>query len=364
VRRSFPGSDLEAMSTAVWALVHGLAFLCLDGKLDSASAAAVSGRVRAAVHALLEVSGDELGSSEPMELRHLEHFVAIAQEGSFTQAAKRLHLSQSALSISIRALEKDLGARLFERTSHEVALSDAGRALLPEARRILSDVDVARAAVGDVGSGLRGVFRVGVMQALPLVDLAEILARFHAERPLVEIRPRPAAGGSAALAEDVSKGELDAAFVCLPGGAPADVTLTPLAAEPIRLVCRPDHPLTGRTPVAISELEKEGFVDFPVGFGTREAVDMEFARAGVERIVKVEVPDLTTMIELTRAGIGLATLPLSLLVGRGRLAVVDLEPAPPFEIALALPSARPVKAATQAFLDVVAEMCPGMGRSR
>src|SRR3984885_12697622 len=101
-----------------------------------------------------------------MELRHLEHFVAIAQEGSFTQAARRLHLSQSALSISIRALERDLGARLFDSTSHEVALSDAADALLPEARRILGCVDGARKGVGDVGSGLRGVFRLGVLQAL------------------------------------------------------------------------------------------------------------------------------------------------------------------------------------------------------
>jgi DNA-binding transcriptional LysR family regulator len=299
-----------------------------------------------------------------MELRHLEHFVAIAQEGSFTQAARRLYLSQSALSISIRALERDLGTRLFERTSHEVALSDAGRALLPEARRILSYVDVARKAVGDVGSGLRGVFRLGVLQALPLVDLAEILSRYHRERPLVEIRPRPAPGGSAALAEDVGKGELDAAFVSLPGGAPAGVELTPLAAEPVRLVCRPDHPLAGRTSVAISELGNEGFVDFPAGFGSRASVDLEFARAGVEHRITVEVPDLMTLIELTRAGIGVAALPLSLLLGRGSLAVVDLEPMPSFEVALALPSGRPLKAATQAFLDLVAEMCPGTGLGR
>jgi DNA-binding transcriptional LysR family regulator len=296
-----------------------------------------------------------------MELRHLEHFVATAEESSFTQAARRLHLSQSALSISIRALERDLGARLFERTSHEVALSDAGRALLPEARRILSCVEVARKAVGDVGSGLRGVFRLGVMQALPLIDLAEILARYHRERPLVEIRPRAAAGGSAALAEDISKGELDAAFVYLPGGAPAGVTLTPLAAEPIRLVCRPDHPLAARTSVAVSELANEKFVDFPVGFGTRASIDMEFAQAGVERLVTIEVPDLSTLVELVRAGLGLATLPLSLLPGRGRLAVVNLEPTLAFEVALALPSGRPPKAATQAFLDLLAEMYPATG---
>ena len=281
-----------------------------------------------------------------MELRHLEHFVAIAQESSFTQAARRLHLSQSALSISIRALERDLGAQLFERTSHEVALSDAGRALLPEACRILSGVDVARKAVGDVGSGLRGVLRIGVMQALPLVGVAEMLARYHKERPLVEIRPRAAPGGSAALAEDVRKGDLDAAFVCLPGGPPAGVALTPLAV---------------RTSVAIGELGNERFVDFPVGFGGRASVDMEFSRAGLEHQVTVEVPDLYTLVELARAGIALATLPLSLLLGQGRLAVVDLEPAPVFEIALALPSDRPTKAATQAFIDLVAEMSPGTG---
>ena len=299
---------------------------------------------------------------EPMELRHLEHFVAIAQESSFTQAAKRLHLSQSALSISIRALERDLGTRLFERTSREVALSDAGRALLPEACRILNDVEVARRAVGDVGSGLRGVLRIGLMQAIPLIDLAEILARYNKERPLVEIRPRAAEGGSAALAEAVCRGDLDAAFVCLPGGAPAGVALTPLAAEPIRLVCRPDHPLAARTSVAISELGDERFVDFPVGFGSRASLDMEFTRAGIEHLVTVEVPDLSTLIELVRAGIALATLPLSLLVGRGRFAVVDLEPAPVFEVALAVPSGRPPKAATQAFLDLLTEVYPGASR--
>jgi DNA-binding transcriptional LysR family regulator len=136
------------------------------------------------------------------------------------------------------------------------------------------------------------------------------------------------------------------------------VSLTPLAAEPIRLVCRPDHPLAGRTSVAISELGKEGFVDFPVGFGSRTSVDMEFAQAGVEHLVTLEVPDLSILVELARAGIGLAALPLSLLLGQGRLAVVDLKPAPVFEVALALPSGRPLKAATQAFIDLVAEMYP------
>ena len=91
---------------------------------------------------------------------------------------------------------------------------------------------------------------------------------------------------------------------------------------------------------------------------------MEFSRAGLEHQVTVEVWDLSTLVELVRAGIALATLPLSLLLGQGRLAVVDLEPAPVLEIALALPADRPTKATTQAFIDLVAEMSPGTGDGR
>jgi DNA-binding transcriptional LysR family regulator len=72
-----------------------------------------------------------------MELRHLEHFVAVAEERNFTRAARRLHLVQSALSVSIRSLERELGTQLFERTTREVKLTDTGRVLLPEARRTL-----------------------------------------------------------------------------------------------------------------------------------------------------------------------------------------------------------------------------------
>lgn len=298
-----------------------------------------------------------------MELRQLVYFVAVANDSSFTKAAHRLHLSQSALSISIRGLERDLGTRLFERTRREVTLSDAGQVLLPEALRVLAAADAARAAVGDVGDGLRGTVRIGVLQALPLVDVAEILGRYHRERPLVEIAPRPAAGGSAALADALRAGDLDVAFTALPGGPHAGVHLTPLAAEPIRLITAPHHPLVSRRAVSVQELAEECFVDFPAGFGTRRSVDLQFARAGLSRQVSIEVADLSTLTELVRAGLGPATLPLSLLANRGRLAVIDIEPAPIFEVALAVPTDRRPKAATQAFVDLVIAMHPGTDAS-
>jgi len=106
-----------------------------------------------------------------VELRHLEHFVAVAEERSFTRAASRVHLVQSALSVSVQSLERELDTRLFERTTHQVALTDAGQALLPEARRTLGAAAAARSAVTDANEGMRGTLRLGLMQSLTLVDV-------------------------------------------------------------------------------------------------------------------------------------------------------------------------------------------------
>src|SRR3954454_1694963 len=98
-----------------------------------------------------------------MELRHLATFVAVAEEGSFTRASTRLHVVQSAVSASVRTLERELGAALFDRTTHRVELTDAGSALLPEARTTLAAGRAAREAVDGVRRGLRGALALRVM---------------------------------------------------------------------------------------------------------------------------------------------------------------------------------------------------------
>jgi DNA-binding transcriptional LysR family regulator len=116
-----------------------------------------------------------------MDFRHLEHFVAVAEERSFTRAAQRLHIVQSAVSASIRTLERDLQTELFNRTTQRVELADAGATLLPQARRILAEVASARELVADVRGGLRGTLAIGTMKALSAgpVDLARLLAEFR-----------------------------------------------------------------------------------------------------------------------------------------------------------------------------------------
>src|SRR3954452_22066507 len=118
-----------------------------------------------------------------MELRHLATFAAVAEEGSFTRAAGRLHVVQSAVSSGVRALERELGATLFDRTTHRVQLSEAGRALLPEARRTLAPAAPALAADDHLLGGLRGTVRLGMMLSQRAVSVRRLVSALRAEHP-------------------------------------------------------------------------------------------------------------------------------------------------------------------------------------
>ena len=288
-----------------------------------------------------------------MELRHLEHFVAVAEERNFTRAARRVHLVQSALSVSVRSLERELGTRLFERTTREVELTDAGQLLLPEARRTLEAAASAQAAVLDAQAGLRGTLRLGMMQMTGLVDVGSMIARFHRERPLVSIQPRSTAGGSAAIIRQIRAGLLDAAFVAASGQAQSGLTVTTLASEPVLLACPPGHPLARRAAVSVSELASEPFVDFTPGWGTRTMADHLFATAGAERSIDIEVSDASIHAVLVHAGLGLSILPESMIATAG-LAGVPLRPAATFSMAFVVSDDRPLSAVTRAFADLVA----------
>ena len=100
-----------------------------------------------------------------MEIRQLEHFIAVAEERSFTRAARRLNYVQSALSVSIQSLERELGIRLLDRDTHRVALTDAGAALLPTVRETLVSVERTRDVAAALKGVVRGTLRIGIMQA-------------------------------------------------------------------------------------------------------------------------------------------------------------------------------------------------------
>jgi DNA-binding transcriptional LysR family regulator len=288
-----------------------------------------------------------------MELRHLEHFLAVAEEQSFTRAAARIHLVQSALSVSVRSLERELGARLFDRTTHQVQLTDAGSALVVEARRTLAAAEAARDAVAAVRGGVRGTVRIGIMHSLALIDLAGLLTRYHREHPEVRLVPSPAEGGSVELARDVSDGKLDLAFASLPTGQPTGLEVRTLAVEEMLLACPPEHPLARRRRIALAELDGERFVDYPAGWGIRVSVDRLFTDAGLHREIIVEVGDVPTVGELVRAGFGFAFVSPSTVSDTRRLILRHVRPHPEFRVSLVTSTARPASAAAGALIDLV-----------
>ena len=290
-----------------------------------------------------------------MELRQLATFVAVAEESSFTRAADRLHVVQSAVSAGVRNLEKELGVMLFDRSTHTVKLTDAGRALLPEARATLSAAQAARDAVDEARGGLRGTVVLGTMQAqgMRAINLAGMLAAYSAEHPGVEVKIRHA-GGSTEMAHEVREGRLDLAFVALPGDGPPGVELIPLASEPIVLAVPARHPLAKSTDIELAALSDETLVDLPTGWGIRMAVDHSFAAAGLTRTVTYEVNDTATMVDFVRSGLAVGMLPRSFVDTTEDIALVPIRDQPPqFQTAIAIPANRRLSAAARAMLDTI-----------
>ncbi len=286
-----------------------------------------------------------------MELRHLEYFVAVAEELSFTRASRRLHVVQSGVSSAIQGLERELGAALFDRDRHKVTLTEAGRALLPEARATLAAAQAAADAVAEAAAGLRGTLSVGTMISTGSVDLPARLGRFHEQHPGVLVRLRVMPGGSAELAREVISGGLDLALLSIPREAAAGLAVRPLAQEPLMLICAPKHRLAGEEAVSLGELADEAFVDFPAGWGSRALVDRAFAAAGLDRQVSFEVADYGTAAGLVGNGLGIAFVPASAAARLDGVARVRIDSeALNWRILVATSAGRRSSAAARAFL--------------
>ena len=296
-----------------------------------------------------------------MELRQLEHFVAIAEDESFTRAARRLGYVQSALSVSVRSLERELAVKLFDRTTHRVRLTDAGRSLLPAARATLASAQAIRDEAAAVNGVIRGRLRIGSMQALTVVNVPRLLGRFHREHPGVEITMRPAAGGAAELLSEVTNGELDLALVAV-ADRPKGLRVLPLATERLLLTSgQPDPARAHKSvhlhkPIDLRDLAGQSFVDFPSGWIVRTLVDRAFAALDLHRRVAIEVADVPACKQLIREGLGVALLPESIIAADSAgLQTRDVVPALSWELALVVRDGVDPSPATAAFVELVEE---------
>lgn len=250
-----------------------------------------------------------------MELHQLRYFVSVAREGSVTRAAASLFLAQPTLSIQIRKLEQEVGAKLFERLSRRVVLTAAGEALLEHAERALAEVARGRERVAEVTRGLAGRVSVGVLPSVGAHVLPAVLAGFRAEHPAVVVRmvehdvPRD-------FERLVQSGELDVAVTRMPATL-AGLGSRTIVHDPFVALVPPRHSLAGRVGVALRELADEAFVCMRSGFGLRELADQMCASAGITPRVVIETGQLAIVHGMVRSGVGIALLPRLAATGGG-----------------------------------------------
>jgi DNA-binding transcriptional LysR family regulator len=289
-----------------------------------------------------------------VELRQLNYFVAVANEKSFTLAAKRLHVVQSAVSAAIASLERDLHVTLFERNAQRVVLTEAGTALLPEALAVLDAAQGARDVVDELGRGVRGSVRVGMLAGLGLVDLAALAGDFRRRYPGVELRLRAEARGSTGVAAALLSGEVDVGFIGVAGVVNRELCTRELVRVPQVLAVPAGHPLARRRTVAVADLAEEDFVDFPLGYANRAVADQVFAAARIERRIAVEVSSVQSAVEFVRHGVGVAIVPPFAVHGDDAVRTVRVKDHPmEWSLHLAMPRRRRPTAAMRALSGLV-----------
>ncbi|MEU8953357.1 LysR substrate-binding domain-containing protein [Streptomyces sp. NPDC048518] len=242
-----------------------------------------------------------------MQFQQLHYFVAVAEARHFTRAAEQVHVSQPSLSQQIRALEKELGAELFSRARGNIALTDAGEALLPLARRILADADTARIEVQELAQLRRGRIRLGATPSVCTGLLPEVLRAFHDRHPGIQLLIEE--GGSHDLVRELARGALDLALVVLPLPTPSPaLTTVELLREDLVVVSSPEARSLGRS-VRIADLQGERLVMFRHGYDLRELTVTACRAEGFEPEFAVEGGEMDAVLGFVRAGLGVAVVP-------------------------------------------------------
>nr|WP_314481306.1 LysR substrate-binding domain-containing protein [uncultured Pseudomonas sp.] len=243
--------------------------------------------------------------------RQLRYFVEIAECGSFSAAAERLYIAQSALSRQIRELELQLDTALFERTARLPRLTDAGQAFLPRARNLLSDLDKAGELARAVGKGVRGSLNISHSSTVPLTGtlLQQVGDYLHANPGVsMEIAQLSSEGQLQALAD----GRLDIGLLRLPVlRQHAGLHVQPLFEEPLLLAVAATHEMAGRDRIALAELASQPFISIPHhqrGGLSYLSAELCMAAGFFPQPARV-VSRKTTQLQLIQAGFGVALLP-------------------------------------------------------
>jgi len=289
-----------------------------------------------------------------LNLRDIRAFIAVAQTGSFTQAAGRLHLSQPALTVQIRRLEETLGLRLFDRNSRNVALTPTGRDLLPLLQKSLHDMEHVLIDARALGDGASGTVRIACLPTFAASSLPELVQALKEAVPRVRFQVRDVV---ASMVNTLVRNE--EADIGLTGGELDDANLEVLHAGIDRLVvvCPKRHALAKqRRKITLADLAATPLVLTAQGTSVRAVVDSAFANARCVPEIACEPTYMMSAVAMVRAGLGVTILPASAREVRAEPELVARpvdDPAFTRPIALIKKRGRTLPPVTEAFVAML-----------
>ena len=298
---------------------------------------------------------EDTGKPNGIQLMQVEGFLEVARRGSVSRAAEALFITQPTLTARLKALERDLGTPLFLRTPHGMRLTDAGRAWVPYAERALRALVDGREALQQVMTASAGHLMVAAAPAVSTYVLPEMLERFVAAHPRVEVSVRT--GHSEDIVELVLRDEVQVGL----GRAirHPDLELRPFHTENLVLVCAPDHPFTKRRSVPMSDVAGQKLIMFDLTSSYYEITQGAFLSAGIKLRGGMELDSIEAAKKMVERGLGVALLPGTAVareVAGGTLCAVKMTDAPPMQntiVAFRRRDAGPPEGIVAAFLELL-----------
>ena len=246
-----------------------------------------------------------------MDNQNLKAFITVAELGSFSDAADRLYLTQSAISKRIALLEQQIGKRLFDRIARQVSLTEAGNELLPRARRILQEYENALQAINDLSGEASGTLRLAISHHLGLHRLPPILKQFAQQYPNVTLDIEFM--DSEKAYEKILHGESEVAVITLALESHHNINSKKVWNDPLRFICAQDHPLAALKQPALQDLAEYPIILPGLNTYTGRIIQNLFQKEGIPLKAPMSTNYLETISTMVEIGLGWSVLPETLV---------------------------------------------------
>jgi len=290
-----------------------------------------------------------------MELRTLKYFLSLFENDSFTAAARENFISQPAISIQLKNLQRELGIRLYETRGRKLSFTEAGMIVVDYARRVAGLEKQLLEHINDIQELKKGRISLGTIDAASIYVLPEVFRIFRELYPGIEINLEIAA--TYPLFRELEKGELDLVVGTLPLDLTSDYEVYDIFSEPMVFICPREHPLTDKAGVEPQDLEQYPFILFRKGSVTRGIIEKELNSKGVAPDVSMAIDSQEAIKHLVSSGLGLSVLPMKTVeyeIKTGELSILDVRGISlRRDIGLILPVSRYLPMTVRAFLGAM-----------